>query len=277
MSINLPPSVLRNPGCTRWVASTLNRHNIAPHRLVVELLENHVEDCDIQSRAFNDLLALGVGMAMDDLGAGHSSLRRLTALAFSTVKIDHRILAQLRTSPIPTLTFLTTMIQLAHDMGWDVIAEGLEDAGITEAASTLGIPYGQGYYLARPLPAESVPAWIADFTLPSRHPSFHTFPGALAYHWQLARLDSPHPGPLDACPLTSFLSTEPSAEAAMKWHEQQHSGDFDHRESASDLLNWLTKQITGNDHTDSAIPWLTMSSNSGPGRTVASGPTCSIT
>jgi diguanylate cyclase (GGDEF)-like protein/PAS domain S-box-containing protein len=258
VSVNLPPSALLNPDCAQRVASALDRHNIAPHRLVVELLEDHAEDSDIQRRNFNELLTLGVGMAMDDLGAGHSSLRRLTAAAFSTVKIDHRILTQLRTSPIPTLTFLTTMIQMGRDMGWHVVAEGLEDAGITEAAAILGIPYGQGYHLARPMPAESVPAWIADFTLPPRQGPVRTLPGALAYHWQLARLDSPHPGPLNTCPMTALLAREPSAGTAIEWHRQQHAGAADHLVSATALLHWLTNQITDNHHTtpNRAVPGL---------------------
>lgn len=258
VSVNLPPSALRNSDCAQWVASALDRHNIAPHRLVVELLEDHAEDGDTQRRNFNELLTLGVGMAMDDLGAGHSSLRRLTAAAFSTVKIDHLILAQLRTSPIPTATFLATMIRMGQDMGWHVVAEGLEDAGITEAAAILGIPYGQGYHLGRPMPAESVPAWIVDFTLPPRHGPVRTLPGALAYHWQFARLDSPHPGPLDTCPITPILAREPSPTAAAKWHQQQHTGAADHLESATALLRWLTDKITDNRHAtpDTAAPGL---------------------
>lgn len=240
VSLNLPPSVLLNPDCARWVAAALGRHNIAPHRLIVELLENRTEDVDAQTRTFNELLTLGVGMALDDLGAGHSSLRRLTALSFSTVKIDQNLVAQLRTSPVPTLTFLATMVLMGRDMGWRVVAEGLEDAGITEAAAILGIPFGQGYHLARPMPAGNVLAWIADTDLPSRGGPVRTFPGALACHWQFARFDSPHPGRLDTCPMTSFLSAEPSAGAAMKWHEQQHNGAADHLESSASLLQWLT-------------------------------------
>lgn len=249
VSVNLPPSTLLNADCAQWVASALDRHSIAPHRLVLELLEEAADENDVQNRTFKELLGLGVGMAMDDMGAGHSSLRRLTAAAFSTVKIDHRILSQIRTSPIPTLTFLTTMIQMGQDMGWHVVAEGLEDAGITEAAAVLGIPYGQGYHLARPMCAESVPAWIADFTWPPRQGPIRTFPGALAYHWQLARLDSPHPGPLNTCPMTAILSGDPSADAATKWHQQQHTANSDYRVSATELLHWLTNQTTGNDRT----------------------------
>lgn len=267
VSVNLPPSVLLHPDCAQWVASALARHNIAPHRLIVELLENRAEDSDTQKRTFNELLTLGVGMALDDLGAGHSSLRRLTALSFSTVKIDHHLLSQLRTTPVPTCTFLATMIQMGRDMGWRLVAEGLEDAGISEAAAILGIPYGQGYHLARPMPAGDVPAWIADFHLPPRDGPVRTAVGALAYHWQFARFDSPHPGPLDTCPITSFLSGTPSSRAAMAWHELQHRDAAGYRQASSKLLGWLAATVADNHGAaaDPAAPGPNTPRHPGPG------------
>lgn len=243
-SVNLPPTTLLDPQCPKWVASALDRHNIAPHRLVLELLEDHVDDRQTRNHAFNELLAIGVGMAQDDLGAGHSSIRRLTALAFDTVKIDHRVTAQINTSPIPTLTFLATLTAMGQNMGWQVVAEGLEDAGITEAASILGIPYGQGYHIARPMPAEQIPTWISEFHPNCPQGRIQTLPGALAFHWQYARLASPHPGPLESCPLTGFLATGSSAGKATEWHNQQHTYTQDHVPTAAKLLQWLTDKVT---------------------------------
>lgn len=258
-SVNLHPRTLLEPQCPNWVASALDRHNIAPHRLVLELLEDGVDDSHANHHAFNELLALGVGMAQDDLGAGHSSIRRLTALAFDTVKIDHRVTAQINTSPIPTLTFLATLTTMGQNMGWKVIAEGLEDAGITEAATILGIPYGQGYHIARPMPAEQIPAWISEFQTSNRQNRIQTFLGALAFHWQFARLASPHPGPLESCPLTSFLATSSSTGKATEWHHQQHAASKDHVLTAAKLLQWLTDRVTKN---HSARPQTT---STGPG------------
>ena len=252
-SINLHPSTLLDPDCTHWVASALDHHHLTPDRLVIELLEDRAEDSEAQRRTFNELLALGVGMAQDDLGAGHSSLRRLTAVAFDTVKIDHRVIAQLNTSPIPTLTFLTTMIRMGQDMGWHVVAEGLEDHGLTEAAIILGIPYGQGYHIARPMPAEQVPAWIADFRPPPGPGPVRTLLGALAFHWQYARFDSPHPGPVETCPLTGFLSESIPDEDATNWHHQQHTPAGDHAPAGTELLQWLTDRLT-NDHPGKPVP-----------------------
>ncbi|MBE4719000.1 GGDEF domain-containing protein [Pseudarthrobacter sp. AB1] len=245
-SVNLHPSTLLNPECPHWVASALERHNIAPHRLILELLEAPVEDRESQRRIFDELLALGVGMAQDDLGSGHSSIRRLTALAFDTVKIDHKITAQLSTSPITTLTFLASMITMGQDMGWQVIVEGLEDSGATEAATILGVPYGQGYHLGRPMPAKHVLAWISAVPATRRQDTIGTFLGALTFHWQFVRLGSPHPGPLEACPLTGFLAVTGSAQEAKTWHHQQHSSAGRHLPPSRQLLQWLTERVTGN-------------------------------
>ncbi|MGA8791258.1 MAG: EAL domain-containing protein, partial [Paenarthrobacter sp.] len=244
VSVNIHPATLLEPQCPAWVASALDRHEVAPHRLVLELLEDYVADHQSRQWAFDELLALGVRIAQDDLGAGHSNIRRLTALAFDTVKIDHRVTAQIHTSPIPTLTFLAAMTTMGENMGWHVVAEGLEDAGITEAATLTGIPYGQGYDIARPMPAEQVLGWISESTASGRQGRVQTFPGALAFHWQFARLTSPHPGPLENCPLTSFLATNEPAGNAMEWHRQQHATTPNQSLTAAKLLQWLTQKVT---------------------------------
>ncbi|WP_258061222.1 EAL domain-containing protein, partial [Arthrobacter sp. 9E06] len=150
VSVNLSPSTLINPDCARWVGTALSRHNVAPHRLILELLETHSAEDQTHLRGIQQLLDLGVGMALDDLGSGHSTLKRLTALPFNTVKIDRHLLLQFTTSPIKTMTFLTTMIHMGQDMGWAMVAEGLEDASLTEAMRILGVPYGQGFHIGRP-------------------------------------------------------------------------------------------------------------------------------
>ena len=251
VSINLAPSTLLNPRCTEWVRSALDQHNIAPGRLCLELLETLPAKDDIQRRTFDELHGLGVRMVLDDLGSGYSSLRRLTAFAFSTVKIDRHLTSQFRTSPITAMTFLATLVQMGRDMGWDVVAEGLENAAITEAATILGIPYGQGYHLARPMEAAAIPGWARDLRPSPREKPIQTMLGALAYHWQFARLGSPHPGTLGECPLTSFLNNVRTMDdAAIGWHQEQHAGLANHPDCATKLTQWLTQKSTENHHTN---------------------------
>jgi diguanylate cyclase (GGDEF)-like protein/PAS domain S-box-containing protein len=244
VSLNLSPSTLINPDCARWVAAALNRHNMAPDRLTLELLETHSADEESHRRGIQELLDLGVGMALDDLGSGHSTLKRLTALPFKTVKIDSQLLRQFTTSPIKTMTFLTTMIQMGQDMGWAMVAEGLEDASLTEAMRILGVPYGQGFHIARPMPPEHVLSWITAAQDSTRQTRITTFAGALAYHWQFTRLKAPHTGPLNACPLTTFLTKHSSEERAAALHRQLHTGPTEPSGVSDELLHWLVNNVT---------------------------------
>lgn len=239
-SINIHPTTLMQQECPIWVAEALHRHNIAPYRLVLELLEDYVEDHQAKQQVFDELIALGVGMAQDDLGAGHSHIGRLTALAFSTVKIDRKVTAQLSTSPIPTMTFLATLATMGQNMGWNVVVEGLEDAGLVEAATIIGIPYGQGYDIARPMPPGQVLQWISTQRPRDPHTRIQTPVGALAFHWQFARLASPHPGSHENCPLTVFLATYDPAGHAKEWHYEQHAPSETRHQASTKLLNWLT-------------------------------------
>lgn len=240
-SINLASSTLRDPDCVRWVASALERHAIEPSRLGVELLETDVLHDGVQLETFAALRALGVGLAMDDFGAGHSGLRRLMKLSFDTVKIDGGLVAQLRVRPVPALAMLAALIQMGRDNDWDIVIEGLEDTALTEAVTIMGAPYGQGYFICRPMPAQDVPAWLDRAETAPYDGAVRTILGALAYHWMAHRAGAPHTGPHDACSITPVLDGV-NDEAATKWHRQQHSTTSFDRESSERLLAWLAER-----------------------------------
>ena len=86
-ALNLPPSTLLDPECCNWVRETLGRSGIEPSRMTFELLESQELDRVAQTRAIEALKDIGVQLAMDDLGAGYSSLQRLSVLPFDTIKI----------------------------------------------------------------------------------------------------------------------------------------------------------------------------------------------
>lgn len=240
VSINLAPSTLREPDCARWVAAALERHGISPQRLGIELLETTVLHDRVQLDTFSELRALGVGLAMDDLGSGYSGLARLLKLPFQTVKVDVGIVAQVRNRPIPTLAMLTTLIQMGRDQEWDIIIEGLEDEALTEVASVLGAPYGQGFHLCRPVPAEAVAAWLAQ---PSRLPNsamVRTSLGALAYHWKFHRIHGPHGTSYETCPITNLL-VEQGDPMAIEWHTRQHHVVPESSGASEKLLAWLVE------------------------------------
>ncbi|TDK26695.1 EAL domain-containing protein [Arthrobacter crusticola] len=243
VSVNLPPTTLLDPASPDLISSALARHGIAPHRLGLELLESQTLEWDIQREALSQLVRLGVGLAMDDLGAGYSSLKRLSSLPFNAIKLDRDLLADIRTKPSETLSLIATLIQMGRDFGMNVVIEGIEDEGIAEAVAVLGAPLGQGFHFSRPLAPQDAAAWVEHFRLPAPNGSLRTCLGALAYHWQFARLGSPHPRALAECPLSRFLASYGSSADVGRWHIQQHDPRAAHAGAGRLLVDWLVRQI----------------------------------
>ena len=197
VSVNLPPMALSDARYVEQVERVLQRHAFEPRRLTLELLETG--DLDVSER--RDMLlarlrATGVRLAEDDLGSGYSSLLRLDSFAFDEVKIDQGLLGGVGKAPHRALDFIHHLTRLAHDLGSEVVVEGLESAGLLEAAVILQADAGQGYGIARPMPAADVPGWVRRFAwnIDRDHP--RTALGAYAAHllWE-NRLDTMTPWP----------------------------------------------------------------------------------
>lgn len=100
--------------------------------------------------AVSQLRLRGFDCAIDDFGIGFSSLQRLMLVPFSTLKIDKSFVSQARTS-IVGHKILANTISMAHDLGLNVIAEGIETEEDFERIRTLGVDIAQGYYFAKPM------------------------------------------------------------------------------------------------------------------------------
>jgi len=188
LSINLPPEVLLLPDCARWVADALQAQRIAPSRLRLEVLEDaDFHNASERDAAVRRLAAIGVRLAMDDLGSGYSSLLRLRTLPFHTVKIDQGLVRQIpQDSPAQaagTIGFIGALVRMTQGLGLQVVVEGLETVALVEMAAVLGADGGQGYALARPLPAAELPGWIATFGCTTCNGQPQTTLGRLAQQW----------------------------------------------------------------------------------------------
>ncbi|MHB1669363.1 diguanylate cyclase domain-containing protein [Thiomonas sp.] len=247
ISVNLPPSTLLDIHCSQWIEEALRQHGIAPHRLTLELLETQAIDQRAQSEAIDQLVRLGVKLAMDDLGSGYSSLKRLSVLPFDAIKIDQGLLTQLRISPLETVGLISTLIEMGRDLNRAVVVEGLEDAGMVEAAMVLGAAKGQGYALAHPMPAEDVPDWVRQFRMPTEPGTIHTLLGTLAYHWAVMHCRRlAETLPLDNAQATRLFEEQgwQDTEAAA-WNAQIHAGT-DVANASHKLLQWLVARVKEN-------------------------------
>ena len=250
ISVNMPPSTLLDSDCPQQVLAALRKHGIAPGRLTLELLESQTIEQAGQSAVIDRLVGLGVRLAMDDLGAGYSSLQRLSTLPFHVIKIDQGLLAQLRAAPLQILGLVGTLVQLGRDLDKEVIVEGLEDDAVIEAATHLGASLGQGYGIARPMPAQALPGWIRTFRLPRHGERISSVLGALAFHWRYAHADAGH-GVLGLhdCPLTPFLAAmDGDTDRVQALHARIHAGDGG-REASAELMDWLV------DRAETAVPF----------------------
>jgi len=237
LSVNLPPSTLLVPECESWVAEALATYDVAPELLTLELLETTLIDEQARDEAIARLSALGIHLALDDLGSGYSSLRRLSTLPFHTVKIDQGLLRRLRDEPQVTLAVLDTMIEMGRRLQREVVVEGLEDPGTIEAAALLGAPWGQGYGLGRPMPPGDLLTWHQGFRLPIEPGRAHTFVGAMAHFWKYHSIT-----PFDVCPVTGFLREQGlEGSDAWRWHEDVHrTGEPG---AAEALAAWFLEQM----------------------------------
>ncbi len=172
LSLNLPPSTLRNLDCMRWVETALARHGVDAARLTLELLENEeLVDASSAHRQIHALRKLGVHLALDDLGSGYSSLLRLRDLPVDVVKIDQSLVRGITAGHRRSVNLVAYLVELARGLDAKITIEGLETPMLLDFAQFLEADYGQGYAIARPMPSEAIPAWLAAYRVPP--PSGH--------------------------------------------------------------------------------------------------------
>lgn len=188
VGLNFPPEGFVNPRYDEALFASIAASGVDPRWLVLEILEHgDLGASDTRVRDFlTRLRNAGILIAQDDLGSGHSSLLRLEQFAFDAVKIDQGLVRGAMAEPQHALEFILHLTRLSHARGLPVTVEGLENLGLVEAATLLGADYGQGYAIARPMPASEVLPWTRDYTH-SATPTVTTALGAMAGHllWDL--------------------------------------------------------------------------------------------
>ncbi|MBI1988370.1 MAG: EAL domain-containing protein [Betaproteobacteria bacterium] len=119
-----------------------------------------MEDIEASIEKLKLIRALGVGISIDDFGTGHSSLRYLTRLPISALKIDRAFIQHMATNP-DDVAIISTIITLARNLNLKVIAEGVETEEQSKFLRLLKCDEFQGYLFSKPVPAEQVPALLA--------------------------------------------------------------------------------------------------------------------
>lgn len=162
VSINLFARHLQDAKFIQSVRQQLGRHpRVHPSRIKLEIVEsNALDDISQVSVLMHACAELGVAFALDDFGTGYSSLTYLRNLPASLLKIDQSFVRDMLEDK-DDLAIVQGVIGLAQAFGRDVIAEGVESVAHGRLLLSMGCALGQGYGIARPMPAEEVPQWIA--------------------------------------------------------------------------------------------------------------------
>lgn len=161
LSVNLSPRNLLYRELEDLVADLLGYYGIAPDRFELEVTESAVMmSPDRALRALAELKALGIGVAIDDFGAGHASLQYLADLPATTLKLDKGFIDNLGRGGRHE-AIVGAIIALAHELGLRVVAEGVETEAACLCLKHLFCDAIQGYYAAVPMPLDRFEAWLA--------------------------------------------------------------------------------------------------------------------
>jgi len=165
MSINLSARDVMDDTLPDRVAGLLQVHGCAAQWISLEITESAIlDDPGHAVENLKRLNALGCKLSIDDYGTGYSSLAYLRRLPLHELKIDKSFVMGMVRDASDNVIVRST-IDLAHNMGLVVVAEGVEDEATLERLRTLGCDMVQGFVLSRPLPAEQVAAWMRNHAL----------------------------------------------------------------------------------------------------------------
>ncbi len=162
LSINLSARNLADELTLLDLGELLDRHAFPPERLELELTESaFLVDPKRALGVLRKMAALGVKLAIDDFGTGFSSLSYLCQMPIHALKIDKTFVIRMQES-VADQTIIQSTINLAHNLGFTVVAEGIETESAAAALQAMGCDHGQGYWIARPMLGDAVAQWCSD-------------------------------------------------------------------------------------------------------------------
>jgi EAL domain-containing protein (putative c-di-GMP-specific phosphodiesterase class I) len=168
VGFNVSPRQLRRRDVARRFADVVNAHGIEPGRFVLEITESAWSlEASRLLPVLGELRAAGFALAIDDFGAGYSSLWRLRELPVQIIKVDRAFLAGVPGEPQATAVY-SAILQLADACGCDVVAEGVEEPEHADFLTASGCRIAQGYHFSRPVPASDVTALLEASIAPER-------------------------------------------------------------------------------------------------------------
>jgi diguanylate cyclase (GGDEF)-like protein len=166
VSVNLSTRDLLDQDLPAKFADLLARHQLSPGSFCLEITESAIMDDPVRAQTTLERLSnMGVDLSIDDFGTGYSSLAYLKRLPVNELKIDKSFVLNMENDEGDTKIVRST-IDLGHNMGLRVVAEGIESEAVWRLLAELGCDQGQGYFMSRPIPGDQLVAWLEKWRAP---------------------------------------------------------------------------------------------------------------
>jgi diguanylate cyclase (GGDEF)-like protein len=160
VAVNLSPRSLLDPQLPDLVAELLDRWDVDPARLTLELTESFLmADSGRSIGVMGRLSSVGIQLSIDDFGTGYSSLSHLKRLPLHEIKIDRSFVEHMREDPNDAM-IVTATVELGRNLGLRVVAEGVEDRETLDELARIGCDLAQGFELSEPLTASEFTRWV---------------------------------------------------------------------------------------------------------------------
>ncbi|MES2017471.1 MAG: EAL domain-containing protein [Pseudomonadota bacterium] len=166
ISVNLSTRDLMDQDLPAKFCAILARYALSPSSFCLEITESAIMDDPVRAeQTLHRLHAMGVDLSIDDFGTGYSSLAYLKRLPVNELKIDKSFVLNME-NDIGDTKIVRSTIDLGHNMGLRVVAEGVETEAVWRLLAALGCDQGQGYFMSRAIPGDELAAWIANWVPP---------------------------------------------------------------------------------------------------------------
>ena len=162
VAVNVSATLLLDSAFAAWLGKTVSEAPIPPGRIIIEVTESAaMKDSERAIAALEGWRALGLNISIDDYGTGQSSLGYLQKLPATELKIDQSFV-QTVASDRRNAIMVRSTIAMAHELGMEVVAEGIEDSECLRLLTEMGCDTAQGWHIGRPMPASALADFLAD-------------------------------------------------------------------------------------------------------------------
>lgn len=161
LSLNISPAILSTKGFSERCLANLENSGISPTSLSFEIIESNLLPASEQVlHNLDTLRERGVLIALDDFGTGYSNLQQLSKLPVDIIKIDKEFIDGITDGDLTRNAVLGAIAGIAKNLGYLIVAEGVETEGQAAYLKSLGCQYAQGYYFGKPMPMDSLITFI---------------------------------------------------------------------------------------------------------------------